>query len=876
MTSVIKNLGIVKSIFKGTTPPINIDVIWKDTNPGINLHKYFNETLGVWTPLAATPSSDTTLFDTWRTTVKDTTITNPAILGNVQNHDRYLIPINSVGDWLGQDNKIATRVGSVWQFETPESNWAILSDNQRGMIFLWNITTLMWDKYSLLNQGDIKSDGTVAFTDNQSMNNNRLIDLADPQDPADAVTLSFLNEYEFPNQSSTVIVNDLITGGVAAALSAQQGVVIDGRLEDITDQQLPRKMPSQGINAILETLDDGATFQLSRVSPNIIWDSPPRLLTVSFVTSSNYSLLGIDTTISIPLDTSSFGPFVLVNQFLEPLNESDFTPFFKGQGLKPADGYKFILSFNEIEQKYVLHLPSLYRKFTKEFSGWIPDQPTITSFIQSRVLPNGNLAVYTRFGEFKILNPTNFSVIQQVDVIQANGGGNIGAFTYDSQNGTYIFTQGGGGNQFLITNDLINFTITYGQNGYIGSIDCNNDGVTVAGCVGGNSGSQFLLISSIDGGFTWQQYNQLQVNAVKWIERLGIFIIIGHYTTQIIDRNGVLLDSLRTNLPSKVLTPLSPGWSASSILDIGDEILVFINVSGAVGRTKDGFNWQWESEVFAIDSPIRYQMGTQSVYDVDRDIIFVTAGVKTYVSYDRGYSFSIQDPTLGGSLFYINNKVYQSESPAYVYQLVQLDGIVCGDLFVRSIRKIGNNIHVDNQDPERPLIVVDGYTKSEINQLLAGVIVDTYNTLVGLTGILNGQEVYVTDASGDPNPTVGWAVYKYIISTNTWIKVNGRNDIFVFPIALTTSTTINTPSHNTWIQLNTTAPAILTISVGIFTEIGQSCILENLNTQIWTLDAGVDVTLVKNNSDLFEVRDTQVKQLVCTSLSPLIIRIINK
>lgn len=44
-----KNLGLVKAIFVGATPPDNTDVLWKDTT--VNLHKAYNSSTGTWDTL---------------------------------------------------------------------------------------------------------------------------------------------------------------------------------------------------------------------------------------------------------------------------------------------------------------------------------------------------------------------------------------------------------------------------------------------------------------------------------------------------------------------------------------------------------------------------------------------------------------------------------------------------------------------------------------------------------------------------------------------------------------------------------------------------------------------------------------------------------
>ena len=51
-----KNLGLVKAIHKGLTPPNNIVLLWYDTNVGVNIHKYYDTVLTAWVPLNTPPS----------------------------------------------------------------------------------------------------------------------------------------------------------------------------------------------------------------------------------------------------------------------------------------------------------------------------------------------------------------------------------------------------------------------------------------------------------------------------------------------------------------------------------------------------------------------------------------------------------------------------------------------------------------------------------------------------------------------------------------------------------------------------------------------------------------------------------------------------
>jgi len=48
-----KNLGLVKAICVGTTPPQNTVLLWYDDNIGEKLHKYFDVVSQQWLPLRA-------------------------------------------------------------------------------------------------------------------------------------------------------------------------------------------------------------------------------------------------------------------------------------------------------------------------------------------------------------------------------------------------------------------------------------------------------------------------------------------------------------------------------------------------------------------------------------------------------------------------------------------------------------------------------------------------------------------------------------------------------------------------------------------------------------------------------------------------------
>lgn len=78
--------------------------------------------------------------------------------------------------------------------------------------------------------------------------------------------------------------------------------------------------------------------------------------------------------------------------------------------------------------------------------------------------------------------------------------------------------------------------------------------------------------------------------------------------------------------------------------------------------------------------------------------------------------------------------------------------------------------------------------------------VATYSDLPS-TGLVDGLNVFVTDASGDPSGTVtsGWAIYKYTLSTTTWVKIaeNESLDVVTDWSNITNKPSTFTPSSHT-------------------------------------------------------------------------------
>jgi hypothetical protein len=55
--SLIKDLGLIAGILKGTSAPSNTEVIWYDSNAGIGIHKIYNTGTLTWEPLAGSSST---------------------------------------------------------------------------------------------------------------------------------------------------------------------------------------------------------------------------------------------------------------------------------------------------------------------------------------------------------------------------------------------------------------------------------------------------------------------------------------------------------------------------------------------------------------------------------------------------------------------------------------------------------------------------------------------------------------------------------------------------------------------------------------------------------------------------------------------------
>lgn len=87
----------------------------------------------------------------WQDSVKSRTITAPPTTNT--KGDRYVIPSNSTGVWLGKTNQIAHYNDLNWEYYTPENGWSIYVDNENKN-YVFNGTA--WVRSGEANQ-NIKS-----------------------------------------------------------------------------------------------------------------------------------------------------------------------------------------------------------------------------------------------------------------------------------------------------------------------------------------------------------------------------------------------------------------------------------------------------------------------------------------------------------------------------------------------------------------------------------------------------------------------------------------------------------------------------------------------------------------------------------------------
>jgi len=63
----------------------------------------------------------------WQPPVMSGSLTAPP--GSPVKGDRYIVADPATGDWLGQEDKIATYTGSGWLFDAPVNNWVVFVDD---------------------------------------------------------------------------------------------------------------------------------------------------------------------------------------------------------------------------------------------------------------------------------------------------------------------------------------------------------------------------------------------------------------------------------------------------------------------------------------------------------------------------------------------------------------------------------------------------------------------------------------------------------------------------------------------------------------------------------------------------------------------------
>ncbi len=120
-----ENLGLVKAIHIGTVPPVNVVLLWYDTNTGVNIHKYYDLVLTQWVPLNTPPTGSFDKNQVIPIPSPVTTLTVTHTLGklpSVDVVDTNGLRVNCQVQWdLSVTNKIYIN------FITPQSGFVILN-----------------------------------------------------------------------------------------------------------------------------------------------------------------------------------------------------------------------------------------------------------------------------------------------------------------------------------------------------------------------------------------------------------------------------------------------------------------------------------------------------------------------------------------------------------------------------------------------------------------------------------------------------------------------------------------------------------------------------------------------------------------------------
>lgn len=116
-----RNLGLVKAIFVGTTPPANTQVLWYDTSLAAPVHKYYDTLTTTWISIVTPPDTiDYYRLQQW-TITGSTDITFTSALPSDQYYLKVLSYVATDGTHVnsGWDIPSANKTASGFRFIPP-------------------------------------------------------------------------------------------------------------------------------------------------------------------------------------------------------------------------------------------------------------------------------------------------------------------------------------------------------------------------------------------------------------------------------------------------------------------------------------------------------------------------------------------------------------------------------------------------------------------------------------------------------------------------------------------------------------------------------------------------------------------------------------